>query len=66
MMIYIIVQYDTLKKIFQIKFIYQNMNIIYESPTEKFFFGKVTLKKRGLVTYTTLICDLRVFYDFSL
>ena len=31
MMIYIIVQYDTLKKIFQIKFIYQNMNIIYES-----------------------------------
>ena len=25
------VQYDTLKKIFQIKFIYQNMNIIYES-----------------------------------
>ena len=31
MMIYIIVQYDTPKKIFQIKFIYQNMNIIYES-----------------------------------
>ena len=31
MMIYIIVQYDTLKKIFQIKLIYQNMNIIYES-----------------------------------
>ena len=31
MMIYIIVQNDTLKKIFQIKLIYQNMNIIYES-----------------------------------
>ena len=31
MMIYIIVQYATLKKIFQVKLIYQNMNIIYES-----------------------------------
>ena len=31
-MIYIIVQYDTLKKkIFQVKLIYQNMNIIYEN-----------------------------------